>query len=134
MHQRGISFDDSFPFARRVARRPIAHRPHHSRGDPGQGEHLPGLRDEKAHPSESGADDCYEVAPVSREVRFSFDTEQEKVEFSEYAAAHGMTLSAFAKWAVFAQRNRNRTGSHHLTNGRGRSSAPLDTDPISTDT
>src|SRR5271157_2956983 len=134
MHQRGISVDDSIPSPRRVGRRAASRNSYHSRGDPGQGEHLPGQRNAQAHPSESGADDSYEISFVSRDVRFSFDTEQEKMEFSEYAAAHGMSLSAFAKWAVFAQRNRNRTGSHHLTNGRGRSSAPLDTEAISTDT
>ena len=70
---------------------------------------------------------------MSREVRFSFDTEAERAEFYIYAKAHGMTLSAFAKWAVFAMRSRNRTGSHHKGNGTGRTSAPLDKRPISTD-
>ena len=61
---------------------------------------------------------------MSREVRFSFDTDAQKAEFDAYAKAHGMTLSGFAKWAVFAQRLRNRTGSHHATKGKGRTTAP----------
>ncbi len=62
---------------------------------------------------------------MSREVTFSFDTEADKAEFTAYAKARGMSLSAFAKWACFAMRTKNRLGSHHPTKGVGRGSAPL---------
>lgn len=39
---------------------------------------------------------------MSREVRFSFDTNDQRVEFEEYSKAKGLTLSQFAKMAVFA--------------------------------
>jgi len=61
---------------------------------------------------------------VSREVRFSFDTEEEKALFAAYASGRGMSLSAMAKTALYAYRTRNRTGSHHPTKGKGRTSAP----------
>lgn len=61
---------------------------------------------------------------VTRDVRFSFDTLEQKAEFEAYARAHGMSLSAYAKWACFAQRNRNRSGSHHQPRKAGRATAP----------
>ncbi len=74
------------------------------------------------------------IAQVSREVRFSFDTDEQKAEFEAYAKAHGMSLAGFVKWATFAMRARNRTGSHHGANGSGRTSAPLDKNAIHGDT
>jgi hypothetical protein len=56
---------------------------------------------------------------MSKSVLFSFDTEAQKREFEEYAAAHGMNLSAFAKWACYTVRNKNRKGSHHPNEKRG---------------
>jgi hypothetical protein len=61
---------------------------------------------------------------VSREVRFSFDTEAQKQGFEEYAKARGLSLSAFAKHACFVVRDKYKLGSHHPAKGRGRHGAP----------
>ena len=61
---------------------------------------------------------------MSRETRFSFDSEEQKAEFEAYAKAHGMTLSGFAKWACFTVRNKNKRGAHHPIRA-GRITAPL---------
>ena len=61
---------------------------------------------------------------MSREVRFSFDTEADKLDFQAYAKAKGMTLSVLAKVATYAYRAKNRAGSHHPTKGKGRKGAP----------
>ena len=41
---------------------------------------------------------------MSRDTRFSWDSLEQKADFTAYAKARGMTLSAFAKWACFAMR------------------------------
>lgn len=38
---------------------------------------------------------------MSREIRFSFETAQVKLDFETYARAKGMTLSALAKMALY---------------------------------
>ena len=50
---------------------------------------------------------------MSKSVKFSFDTEEEKQCFAEYAKAKGMTLPILAKVATYAYRAKNRAGSHH---------------------
>jgi len=70
---------------------------------------------------------------MSRETRFSWDSEEQKAEFEAYAKARGLTLSAFAKWACFQAKSRNRTGSHHGSNGSGRTTAPLTESGVSDD-
>ena len=61
---------------------------------------------------------------MSRDVRFSFDSEAQKQEYMDYAEARGLTLSAFAKHACFTVKDRYRFGSHHPAKGRGRRAAP----------
>lgn len=56
---------------------------------------------------------------MSRDIRFSFDSEEQKAEFAAYASDRGMSLSAFAKWATFTIRNKNRKGAHHPAKARG---------------
>lgn len=56
---------------------------------------------------------------MSREVRFSFDTEVDKADFEIYARAKGLTLSALAKHATYAYRAKNRIGAHHALKDRG---------------
>jgi len=56
---------------------------------------------------------------VNREVSFSFDTEEQKLEFTVYAAAHGLSLSAFAKWACYAAKTRSKKGAHHPPKNAG---------------
>ena len=64
---------------------------------------------------------------MSRDTRFSWDSLEQKADFTAYAKARGMSLSAFAKWACFAMRTKNRTGSHHGANGQGAGVRPLTT-------
>jgi len=61
---------------------------------------------------------------MSREVRFSFDTDEQKAEFEAYSKARGLSLSAFAKHACFVVRDKYRLGSHHPVKRTGRSGAP----------
>ena len=55
---------------------------------------------------------------MSRAVKFSFDTEENRRDFEAYARSKGMTLSELAKVATFAYRAKNRAGSHHLLRQR----------------
>ena len=49
---------------------------------------------------------------MSKTVSFSFDTEEQRTEFDAYARSKGLSLSAFAKWACFTVRSKNRAGVH----------------------
>ena len=57
---------------------------------------------------------------MSREVRFSFDTDAQKAEFEAYAKARGLTLSAFVKHAAFSVKEKYSFGAHHPTTGKPR--------------
>ena len=61
---------------------------------------------------------------MSREVRFSFDTEEQKAEFEAYAKARGLSLSAFAKHACFVVKDKYKLGAHHPVVRAGRHGAP----------
>lgn len=62
---------------------------------------------------------------MGREVRFTFKTEEEKLEFEAYAASRGLTLSSLAKAALYSYRSRNAPGSHHALKGRGAVGRPI---------
>ncbi len=41
---------------------------------------------------------------MSRNISFSFDSEEDKIDFLDYARAKGLTLSALAKMALYQYR------------------------------
>ena len=57
---------------------------------------------------------------MSREVRFSFDTEEQKADFEAYAKARGLTISAFVKYAAFSIKEKYSFGAHHPVTGKPR--------------
>lgn len=64
---------------------------------------------------------------MSRTVQITFDTEEQKREFSDYAAARGLSLSQFVKYACFVAKDKYRLGAHHPVKKAGRINAPLPT-------
>ena len=61
---------------------------------------------------------------MTRETRFSWDSEQQKAEFEAYARARGLSLPAFAKHACFVVKEKYRLGSHHPAKSAGRTATP----------
>jgi len=60
---------------------------------------------------------------MSREVRFSFDSEEQKAEFEAYAKGKGMSLSGLSKMAVFQYKAKyalSEAQKAGIKRGRGR--------------
>lgn len=57
---------------------------------------------------------------MSRETRISFDTDEQKADFTAYAKARGLSLSAFVKFAAFSVKGKYSFGAHHPTTGKSR--------------
>ena len=55
---------------------------------------------------------------MSREVRFSFDSDEQKAEFEAYAKARGLSLSSFVKSAAFSVKEKFSFGAHHPVTGK----------------
>ena len=57
---------------------------------------------------------------MSRDTRFSWDSLEQKADFTAYAKARGLTLSAFCKSAAFAVKEKYSFGAHHPVTGKPR--------------
>jgi hypothetical protein len=57
---------------------------------------------------------------MTRDTRFSWDSEDQKAEFTAYAKARGLTLSQFCKFAAFSVKEKYSFGAHHPVTGKPR--------------